>query len=200
MANRNWMLVSIVALIVSPVALAAGESSHLLRGGRRLEDLPREAALLANANTTNPNTSMISAEEAVANDIRLVELPNSTVVNTDFVTNVSQGQDVVNQSMNHTLSAAWGWHHGIFGETCCMCQVRTGWETLLYSVEDYHHWNGGHSAQWRCLHECPQKCGSNWHHGNYFGCFDESHLYEMDRRYGHTSGYRISYGHFGSIC
>merc|ERR1712187_981775 len=101
---------------------------------------------------------------------------------------------------NETLSAAWwGWHHGIFGETCCMCSVQNGWSTLLYSAEDYHHFFGGHDAKWRCLHDCPRRCESDWHHGRYFGCYDEEHLREMDRMYGHRSGYQVYYGHFGDL-
>merc|ERR1712176_1654752 len=104
-------------------------------------------------------------------------------------------------SLNETLSASWwGWHHGIAGETCCMCSVQNGWTTLLYSAEDYHHFFGGHDAKWRCFHDCPSRCESDWHHGRYFGCYDEDHLKTMDRMYGHRSGYEIYYGHFGDLC
>merc|ERR1712087_398357 len=92
-----------------------------------------------------------------------------------------------------TVASSWfGWQHGIVGETCCMCSVRSGWDTLLYSAEDYSNWFGGHDARWRCEHECASKCESDWHHGRYFGCYDESHLHELDNRYGHRSGYRLS--------
>ena len=88
---------------------------------------------------------------------------------------------------NDTLSTSWwgGWHHGSAGETCCMCSAHMGITTLLYSAEDYHHFYGSHDARWQCLHECPRKCESDWHHGRYFGCYDESHLMAMDRMYGH---------------
>ena len=108
---------------------------------------------------------------------------------------------VARSASNSTISSSWfGWQHGIGGETCCMCSVQMGSETLLYSAEDYNHWFGSHAARWQCDRECARKCGSDWHHGRYFGCYDESHLRAMDNRCGHTSGYRIYYGHFGGIC
>merc|ERR1711879_243751 len=104
-------------------------------------------------------------------------------------------------SDNSTLSASWwGWHHGVFGETCCMCSSWAGHTTVLYSAADYHHWYGSHNAKWQCLHDCPSKCASNWHHGRYFGCYDEQHLKEMDRLYGHRDHYTLAYGHFGNLC
>lgn len=111
-----------------------------------------------------------------------------------------------NLDANLTASAAsvsgwWGWHHAVAGETCCMCQVSMGFQgTLLYSAEDYDHMFGTHTAMWQCQFDCPRKCGADWHHGRYFGCFDEQHLMEMDRRYGHMDGYSIFYGHFGGLC
>merc|ERR1712039_615713 len=93
-----------------------------------------------------------------------------------------------------------GWHHGIPGETCCMCQANMGFTTLLYSAEDYHHMYGTHNAWWQCQHECPRKCQSDWHHGRFFGCYDERHLMRMDRDFGRRRGYSIYYGHFGGLC
>ena len=110
------------------------------------------------------------------------------------------GNSSRSNATNETLSASWWGGRGIFGETCCMCSVQNGWSTLLYSAEDYHHFFGGHDAKWRCLHDCPRRCESDWHHGRYFGCYDEEHLREMDRMYGHRSGYQLYYGHFGDLC
>merc|ERR1719343_469363 len=165
------------------------EVSQFLRGSDRStnENATNTEIIASNSTQSSQNVTMLTPEVSGSEK-------DSQVLNS---TNGGLGENI---SSNASLSSAWGWHHGILGETCCMCQVRTGRVTLLYSAEDYHHWYGGHSAQWRCLHECPRKCNSNWHHGNYFGCFDESHLYAMDQRYGHASGYQISYGHFGSIC
>jgi hypothetical protein len=101
---------------------------------------------------------------------------------------------------NMSVSASWWDHHGAQGETCCMCSVHVGHTTILYSAEDYHHWYGSHNAMWKCMHDCRWKCESDYHHGRYFGCYDERHLQQMDRQYGHKSAYSIQYGHFGSIC
>jgi len=92
-----------------------------------------------------------------------------------------------------------GWGHGIFGETCCMCSQHLGFTTVLYAAEDYSHFFGGHAANWWCQQECEVKCHYRTG-GHMFGCFDEQHLQDMDRRYGHMSGYSIYYGHFGGIC
>jgi hypothetical protein len=104
------------------------------------------------------------------------------------------------ENMSVSVSASWWDHHGVQGETCCMCSVYVGHTTILYSAEDYHHWYGSHNAMWKCMHDCRWRCEHNYHHGGYFGCYDERHLQEMDRLYGHRSGYSIQYGHFGSIC
>merc|ERR1719414_756931 len=100
------------------------------------------------------------------------------------------------------VSAEWwgNWHHGIPGETCCMCQQNLGHTTLLYSAADYHHMYGSHNAWWQCQHDCPRRCGQDWHHGSFFGCYDEQHLLAMDRQYGRRHGYSLFYGHFGNLC
>merc|ERR1719251_444732 len=91
---------------------------------------------------------------------------------------------------------------GIMGlqEKHVVCAPHTWASPLSYSAEDYHHFYGSHDARWQCLHECPRKCESDWHHGRYFGCYDESHLMAMDRMYGHRDGYTVYYGHFGDLC
>jgi len=93
-----------------------------------------------------------------------------------------------------------GWGHGIFGETCCMCSQHFGFTTVLYAAEDYSHFFGGHAANWWCQQECEVKC----HYrsgGHMFGCYDEQHLLELDRLYGHRTGYQILHDrHFGNIC
>merc|ERR1712176_770364 len=77
------------------------------------------------------------------------------------------------------------------GETSCMCQMSMGFTTLLYSAEEYHHMYGTHNASWQCQHECPRKCASDWHHGRFFGCYDQQHLIQMERDFGHRPGYTL---------
>jgi len=97
------------------------------------------------------------------------------------------------------LRGSAGWGHGIFGETCCMCSMHVGFNTVLYAAADYSHFFGGHAAAWYCQRECEVKC--HFRGGHYFGCYDEQHLLAMDRLYGHRSGYQILHDqHFGNIC
>merc|ERR1712137_495464 len=151
---------------------------------------------LRGASTTNSTPAVSSVAESLVQG----ESSNST-----HEARVEQAQTEMQSAMNLTdnssVSSSWfNWQHGIVGETCCMCSIRSGWSTLLYSAEDYSNWFGGHNARWRCEHECARKCESDWHHGRYFGCYDEAHLHELDNRYGHRSGFSIYYGHFGNIC
>jgi len=97
------------------------------------------------------------------------------------------------------LRGASGWGHGIFGETCCMCYRHFGHDTVLFAGEDYWHVFGGHSALWRCQHQCEYKCRMQG--GHTFGCYDEQHLLAFDRQYGHRSGFKIVHQHrYGNIC
>jgi hypothetical protein len=98
-----------------------------------------------------------------------------------------------------SLRGASTWGHGIFGETCCMCSMHFGRNTLLYAAEDYSHFFGGHNAFWRCQHSCESKCHRRG--GHVFGCYDEQHLLALDRYYGHRTGYQILHDqHYGNIC
>merc|ERR1711976_973842 len=143
---------------------------------------------------------------SAVSDLASESLQESELANVSHEQRVEQAQRdmqtaMLNSTANSTVASSWfGWQHGIVGETCCMCSVRSGWNTLLYSAEDYSNWFGGHNARWRCEHECARKCEADWHHGRYFGCYDEAHLHELDNRYGHRSGFSIFYGHFGNIC
>jgi len=93
--------------------------------------------------------------------------------------------------------AAWG--HGIFGETCCMCARRFGFNTILYAAADYTQAFGSHAAYWWCNAGCEAKCRRRG--GHKFGCYDEQHLIQMDAMYGHRGGYQIMHdSHFGNIC
>merc|ERR1719188_219462 len=101
------------------------------------------------------------------------EAETTAVASANASANASSAQstpELMQDAANSTAASGsgWGWHHGVSGETCCMCQVRTGWTTLLYSAEDYSHKWGDHNAMWHCHNECPRKCGSDWHHGSYF--------------------------------
>jgi len=98
------------------------------------------------------------------------------------------------------LRGAVGWGHGIFGETCCMCSTHVGFTTVLYAAEDYSNFWGGHNAKWRCQSQCEMKCHFKAG-GHMFGCYDEQLILQMDRQYGHRSGYHILHDrHFGNIC
>jgi len=97
------------------------------------------------------------------------------------------------------LRGSTGWRHGIPGETCCMCSMHVGFNTVLYAAADYSHFFTGHAADWQCQRECEMKCHIRG--GHYFGCYDEQHLLAMDRLYGHRSGYQILHDvNFGGIC
>ena len=175
---------AVLACVAVPFATSQDSSQHL-RGAAQAAEATVNGSSSVVVPSATPMDANVSHEQKVENAQREID---AAVANS-------------NATDNSTLSSAfWGWHHGVAGETCCMCAVQNGWETILYSAADYDHWYGSHSAQWECMHECPQRCGSDWHHGRYFGCYDESHLHEMDSRYGHSSGYSIAYGHFGGIC
>lgn len=98
-----------------------------------------------------------------------------------------------------SLRGSWWWGHGRQGETCCMCSQHVGFTTLLYAAEDYSHRHGSHSARWWCNQQCGRQCRRKG--GRKFGCFDERHLLEMDRNYGHRRNYHILHEkRYGNIC
>merc|ERR1719499_2900024 len=77
------------------------------------------------------------------------------------------------------------WGHAHAGETCCMCAKTVGQTTLLFAVADYDHTFGVHTAYWWCSSVCGNECANQASHQ--FGCYDESHLLQMDRMYGTTT-------------
>merc|ERR1712087_617228 len=86
------------------------------------------------------------------------------------------------------------------GETCCMCSLRLPHlGTLLYAAGDYDHNWGSHNALWHCNSVCRTQCrwmGS----GRYLGCYDESHIRAVNRRYSHARGWYIWQERRGDIC
>jgi len=87
-----------------------------------------------------------------------------------------------------------------WGETCCMCSLRLPHlGTLLYAAGDYNHDFGSHNARWHCQHVCREQC--RWTgNGGYLGCYDESHIQSVNRRYGHRRGWNIWEERHGDIC
>lgn len=157
-------------------------------------DVPVEAGLGASGICKNISAANVTGAANLTTPMAAEQKVLDAQADIEEAITISKGFE------NMSVSASWWDHHGVSGETCCMCSVHVGYTTILYSAEDYHHWYGSHNAMWKCMHDCKWRCESNYHHGRYFGCYDERHLQEMDRQYGHRSGYSIQYGHFGSIC
>jgi len=101
------------------------------------------------------------------------------------------------QEVPEGQSRGWPWSRS---ETCCMCSYdlrHLG--TLLYAAEDYDHDEGAHNAQWQCQQSCRDQCNYRGK-GDFFGCYDENHLRQMQRDYGHEHGFQIWQEKKGHIC
>lgn len=94
-------------------------------------------------------------------------------------------------------SRGWPWSPS---ETCCMCSIELPHlGSLLYAAEDYDHDHGSHDAHWECQQSCRQQC--RWRgHGDFFGCYDENHIRQMNNRYEHRHGWSIWQERRGHIC
>jgi len=168
---------------------AAGDFAAGVTGGSGGGGSPPEvpdAAHRAASATTEPAKN---ATEQAKKDLAAVAFALANATEALAASGASSG----------SLRGAAAWGHGAVGETCCMCSEHRGLNTVLYAAADYSHWIGIHGATWWCNFECESKCRQ--HGGHMFGCYDERHLQEMDRQYGHRSGYQILHqDHYGSIC
>merc|ERR1712154_501297 len=102
----------------------------------------------------------------------------------------------LNKAPPNSTGREWGYR----GETCCMCsKPLRNLGTLLFAVEDYNHDYGSHNAMWYCQQNCARKC--RWAASSaFYGCYDERHLLDMNRRYSHRHGWNIWQERRGDIC
>ena len=97
---------------------------------------------------------------------------------------------------------AWGWgnHHGVTGETCCMCSRRgRRGRTILFAGGDYDHYYGARSAHQQCDRVCELQCALQ--NGHKFGCYEEDDLRRITRRYSGQRNFVIRHQKwYGNIC
>jgi len=190
MASALVRLVAVLAAVAVCSALSESEAAGMANATSGTAEVQPQGSTSGDG----ADRSVSEAADEATSEAASIAAANATEqAQLDLATLATSAEASAN------LRGASGWGHGIFGETCCMCSMHVGWNTVLYGAADYSNFFGGHAAQWWCQQGCEVKCHSRG--GHMFGCYDEQHLLEMDRRYGHRAGYQILHDqHFGNIC
>merc|ERR1712061_496405 len=115
------------------------------------------------ASEATPEAVPTTAAAAVAQEQAAPEMPSaSTVEVAALEANATEQAKLdlaaVTASALGNLRGTSGWGHGIFGETCCMCSMHSGWNTVLYAAGDYSNFFGSHAANWWCQQQCEVRC------------------------------------------
>jgi len=190
MASTSLRLVAVLALAAWCPALSELEAAAVANETGRVPEAQLHGA--AGGEAANEAVREVSGE-ALNEDASVAAANATEQARANLAALEASGEASAN------LRGASGWGHGIFGETCCMCSMHVGWNTVLYAAADYSNFFGGHAAQYWCQQQCEAKC--YFRGGHMFGCYDEQLLLALDRQYGHRAGYQILHDqHFGNIC